>query len=251
MVEKVYYESDFALAVRLPDGVGGNDFELEAYTDGRRVIKFYRYAGKLSTNLIKDDKGRLLALFRDHGLAHGKLQARFNYSRDGLTQVAKWYTNIELTPIAIDASTIPTLDLVGYITQGGGGDSGDSGGGSGDNGDNGDSKPQTPADFAIDVSPVGNITAEQLNVTTITSVYPIASYDLANVRYKKQFGNVWFDTVGEATLSSDKKVLKLTWNVVADNYPTGTALTLEIPAGAIVADNGAKNLEFTAGVTIL
>lgn len=245
MVEKVYYECDFAVAVRLPDGVGDNDFELEAYTDGRRVIKFYRYAGKLSTNLIKDDKGRLLALFRDHGFAPGKLQARFNYERDGLTQVAKWYTNIDLTPIAIDASTIPTLDLVGYITQGG-----DSGG-SGDSGDNGGGKPQTPADFAIDVSPVGNITAEQLNVTTITSVYPIASYDLANVRYKKQFGNVWFDTVGEATLSSDKKVLKLTWNVVVDNYPAGTALTLEIPAGAIVADNNAKNLEFTAGVTII
>lgn len=243
MVEKVYFESDFALAVRLPDGVGDNDFELEAYTDGRRVIKFYRYTGKLSTNLVKDDKGRLLALFRDHGLAHGKLQARFNYSRDGLTQVAKWCTNIELTPIAIDASTIPTLDLVGYITQGGGGDSG----GSGD----GDSKPQTPADFVIDVSPVGNITAAQLNETTITSVYSIASYDLANVRYKKQFGNVWFDTVGEATLSSDKKTLKLVWNVVADNYPAGTALTLEIPAGAIVADNGAKNLEFTADVTIM
>lgn len=236
MVEKVYFESDFALAVRLPDGVGDNDFELEAYTDGRRVIKFYRYAGKLSTNLIKDDKGRLLALFRDHGLTHGKLQARFNYERGGLTQVAKWYTNIELTPIAIDASTIPTLDLVGYITQGGGGDSG----GSGDSG-NDDNKPLTPADFVIYAAPVGNITAEQLNETTITSVYPIASYDLANVRYKKQFGNVWFDTVGEATLSADKKTLKLTWNVVADNYP----------AGAIVADNGAKNLEFTAGVTIL
>lgn len=246
MVEKVYYESDFAVAVRLPDGVGDNDFELEAYTDGRRVIKFYRYAGKLSTNLIKDDKGRLLALFRDHGLAHGKLQARFNYSRDGLTQVAKWYTNIDLTPIAIDASTIPTLDLVGYITQGGGGDSG----GSGDSG-NDDGKPLTPADFVIYAAPVGNITAEQLNETTITSVYPIASYDLANVRYKKQFGNVWFDTVGEATLSADKKTLKLTWNVVADNYPAGTALTLEIPAGAIVADNGTKNLEFTAGVTIM
>lgn len=247
MVEKVYYESDFALAVRLPDGVGDNDFELEAYTDGRRVIKFYRYAGKLSTNLIKDDKGRLFALFRDHGLAHGKLQARFNYERDGLTQVAKWYTNIDLTPIAIDASTIPTLDLVGYITQGG--DSGGSGD-SGDSGDDGDSKPLTPADFVIYASPVGNITAEQLNVTIITSVYPIASYDLANVRYKKQFGNVWFDTVGTASLSADKKQLTLTWNLVADNYPVGTALTLEIPAGAIVADNGAKNLEFTAGVTI-
>lgn len=243
MVEKIYYESDFALAVTLPDGVGDANFELEAYTDGRRVIKFYRYTGKLSTNLIKDDKGRLLALFRDHGLAHGKLQARFNYERDGLTQVAKWYTNIELTPIAIDASTIPTLDLVGYITQGGGGDSGGSG-------DNGGLKPQTPADFVIYASPVGNITAEQLNVTMITSVYPIASYDLANVRYKKQFGNVWFDTVGTATLSADKKQLTLTWNLVDDNYPAGTALTLEIPAGAIVADNGAKNLEFTAGVTI-
>ena len=247
MVEKVYYESDFAVAVRLPGGVGDNDFELEAYTDGRRVIKFYRYSGKLSTNLIKDDKGRLLALFRDHGLTHGKLQARFNYTRDGLTQVAKWYTNIELTPIAIDASTIPTLDLVGYITQGGGdsGDSGDSGGG------DDDSRPQTPADFVIYAAPVGNITAEQLNETTITSVYPIASYDLANVRYKKQFGNVWFDTVGTAALSADKKQLTLTWNLVADNYPAGTALTLEIPAGAIVADNGAKNLEFTAGVTIV
>jgi hypothetical protein len=205
----------------------------------------------LSTNLVKDDKGRLLALFRDHGLAHGKLQARFNYTRDGLTQVAKWYTNIDLTPIAIDASTIPTLDLVGYISQGG--DSGGSGGSgdSGDSGDNDDSKPQTPADFVIYAAPVGNIAAEQLNVTIITSVYPIASYDLANVRYKKQFGNVWFDTVGTAALSADKKQLTLTWNLVADNYPTGTALTLEIPAGAIVADNGAKNLEFTAGVTIV
>lgn len=241
MVEKVYYESDFALAVRLPDGVGDNDFELEAYTDGRRVIKFYRYAGKLSTNLIKDDKGRLLALFRDHGLAHGKLQARINYTRDGLTQVAKWYTNIELTPIAIDASTIPTLDLVGYITQGG----------SGDNGGEDDSIQQRPIDFAPQVSPVGNITVDQMDVTTIRANAPIASYDLSNVRYIKSFGNVWFDTMGEATLSEDKRTLTLTWNIVKGNYPSGTSLTLEIPAGCIVTDDGSKNLEFKANVNIV
>lgn len=245
MQKKIYFESDFAVTVTLPDGVGDSDFALEAYTDGYRVIRFSRTAGELSPNLMHDDKGRLLAIFRNHGLHYGKLIAEFSFTRDGLKQVAKWHPNIELSPITTDSSVIPTLDLVGYITQGGG----DSGG-SGDSG-NDDSKPQTPADFAIDVSPVGNITAEQLNDTTITSVYPIASYDLANVRYKKQFGNVWFDTVGEATLSSDKKTLKLTWNVVVDNYPAGTALTLEVPAGAIVADNGAKNLEFTAGVTIL
>lgn len=244
MQKKIYYESDFAVAVTLPDGVGDSDFTLEAYTDGYRVIRFSRTDGELSPNLVRDDKGRLLAIFRNHGLHYGKLIAEFSFTRDGLRQVAKWHPNIELSPITTDSSVIPTLDLVGYVTQGG--DNGDSGG-SGDD----DSKPLTPADFVIYAAPVGNITAEQLNVTTITSVYPIASYDLANVRYKKQFGNVWFDTMGEATLSEDKKQLKLTWNLVADNYPAGTALTLEIPAGAIVADNGAKNLEFTAGVTII
>ena len=241
MQKKIYYESDFAVAVTLPDGVGDSDFTLDAYTDGYRVIRFSRADGKLSSNLMRDDKGRLLAIFRDHGLRVGKLIAEFSFIRDGLRQVAKWHPNIELSPITTEASVIPTLDLVGYITQGG----------SGDNGGEDDSIQQRPIDFAPQVSPVGNITVDQMDVTTIRVNAPIASYDLSNVRYIKSFGNVWFDTMGEATLSEDKRTLTLTWNIVKGNYPSGTSLTLEIPAGCIVTDDGSKNLEYKANVNIV
>ena len=242
-MSKVNFESDFIAKVTLPASVGEHDFGLDLYTTGQKVIKVSRTGGRLSGHIVEDEAGGFNVIFVDHGLQPGELMAKATYgihsdiAEGTMKIVTKFRTGVELTRGATDAAALPVVELAEIIPGTATGDD--------------DSKPLTPADFVIYASPVGNIRAEELNVTIITSVYPIASYDLANVRYKKQFGNVWFDTVGEATLSSDKKQLVLTWNLVADNYPAGTPLTLEIPAGAIVADNGAKNLEFTAGVTIV
>ena len=243
-MSKVNFESDFIAKVTLPASVGEHDFGLDLYTTGQKVIKVGRTGGRLSGHIVEDEGGGFNVIFVDHGLQPGELMAKATYgihsdiAEGTMKIVTKFKTGVELTRGATDAAALPVVELAEIIP--------------GTSTGEGDSKPQTPVnDFTLYVGPVGDVAAAHLNETTITSIYPIASYDLANVRYKKQFGNVWFDTMGEAVLSEDKKQLKLTWNLVADNYPVGTALVLEIPAGAIVADNGAKNLEYMANVNVV
>lgn len=226
MVEKVYFESDFAVAVRLPDGVGDNDFELEAYTDGRRVVKFYRNDGKLSHNLIKNDKGQLLALFRDHGLTPGKLLARFNFVRDGLMQVARWRTNIELTPIAIDASTIPTPDLVGGAPEGGG---------------------QPSAELPAEVLPApGKANTKTIKVTTIKFSRPVSSADVENVKLVTPNGVLLLGYGGgDYTIDGDTVTINWALDAVEGDYE------LRIPRGAFTLDNGAESAAYNAGYNVV
>ena len=226
MVEKVYYESDFAAVVSLPEGVGDNDFELEVYTDGHRVIKFYRNDGKLSHNLIKNDKGQLLALFRDHGLNPGKLLARFNFVRDGLMQVARWRTNIELTPIAIDASTIPTLDLVGGAPEGGG---------------------QPSAELPAEVLPtMGEATTRTIKTTTIKFSRPVSSADVENVKLVTPNG-VLLLGYGGGDYTIDGATVTINWalDAVEGDYE------LRIPRGAFTLDNGAESAAYNASYNVV
>ena len=107
-------------------------------------------------------------------------------------------------------------------------------------------------DFTPVISPAaGNITVDQMNETVITFESPIASFDPGYVKYIKSFGNVWLETMGEYTISEDKLTLTLNWNLVKGNYPPGTSYTLELPAGCIVLENGAKNLLTQVNYTIV
>ena len=100
-----------------------------------------------------------------------------------------------------------------------------------------------PDDFTPVINPTaGNITVDQMNVTVISVDSPIVSFDPGYVKYIKSIGNVWLETMGEYTISEDKLTLTLNWNLVKGNYPPGTSYTLELPAGCIVLENGAKNL---------
>ena len=106
-------------------------------------------------------------------------------------------------------------------------------------------------DFTPAVSPAaGEITVDQMNETVITFDTPIASFDGNNVRYiKAAGGNVWF--FGTSKISEDKLTLTLTWDLVKGNYPVGTSYTLDLPAGCIVLENGAKNLETRIDYTLV
>ena len=106
-------------------------------------------------------------------------------------------------------------------------------------------------DFTPVVSPAaGEITVDQMNETVITFDTPIASFDGNNVRYiKAAGGNVWF--FGTSKISEDKLTLTLTWDLVKGNYPVGTSYTLDLPAGCIVLENGAKNLETRIDYTLV
>ena len=111
----------------------------------------------------------------------------------------------------------------------------------------------TPDDFTPIVAPAaGDITVDQMDVTVITFESPIASFDNSNVRYiKAAGGNVWLETMGEYTISEDKLTLTFNWNLVKGNYPVGSRYTLDLPAGCIVLENGAKNLETHIDYTIV
>ena len=106
-------------------------------------------------------------------------------------------------------------------------------------------------DFTPVVSPAaGEITVDQMNETVITFDTPISSFDGNNVRYiKAAGGNVWF--FGTSKISEDKLTLTLTWDLVKSNYPVGTSYTLDLPAGCIVLENGAKNLETRIDYTLV
>ena len=113
-------------------------------------------------------------------------------------------------------------------------------------------KAEEVEDFTPVVTPAaGDITVDQMDVTVITFESPIASFDPGYVKYIKSIGSVWFDGVGEYTISEDKLTLTLNWNLVKGNYPVGSSYTLELPAGCIVLENGAKNLETHINYTIV
>ena len=106
-------------------------------------------------------------------------------------------------------------------------------------------------DFTPVISPAaGEITVDQMDVTVITFDTPIASFNDSNVRYiKAAGGNVWF--FGTSKISEDRLTLTLNWELVKGNYPVGTSYTLELPAGCIVLENGAKNLLTTVDYTLV
>ena len=110
---------------------------------------------------------------------------------------------------------------------------------------------ETVEDFTPVVTPAaGDITVDQMNVTVISVDSPIVSFDDSYVRYIKAIGgNVWF--VGSYKISDDKLTLTLNWDLIKGNYPPGTSYTLELPAGCIVLENGAKNLLTQVAYTVV
>ena len=104
-------------------------------------------------------------------------------------------------------------------------------------------------DFTPVVNPAaGNVTAEQIKTTVLSFESPSASFDGSNVGLRHQFGGPWYDYAATGTISEDKLSMTIVW----DFSPTvGTTYTLKLPAGCIVLENGAKNLETNVVYTVV
>ncbi|MBO5749177.1 MAG: Ig-like domain-containing protein, partial [Muribaculaceae bacterium] len=107
----------------------------------------------------------------------------------------------------------------------------------------------TPDDFTPVVAPAaGDVTIEQIKTTVLSFESPIASFDDSDVRYAKNFGSVWCSVAGSYSIAEDKLSLTINWNFSPE---VGLDYTLELPAGCIVLENGAKNLETRIDYTIV
>ena len=104
-------------------------------------------------------------------------------------------------------------------------------------------------DFTPVVNPTaGNVTVEQIKTTVLSFESPIASFDDEDVRYIKPIGNVWCSVAGSYTISEDKLSLTINWDFAPE---VGLTYTLELPAGCIVLENGAKNLLTQVAYTVV
>ena len=105
-------------------------------------------------------------------------------------------------------------------------------------------------DFTPVVNPAaGNVTKEQIKTTVLSFESPIASFDYSDVRYAKStFGSVWCEYAGTVTIAEDKLSLTINWDFAPEE---GIGYTLELPAGCIVLENGAKNLETKVAYTVV
>ena len=105
-------------------------------------------------------------------------------------------------------------------------------------------------DFTPVVNPTaGNVTVDQIKTTVLSFESPIASFDDSDVRYAKPlFGSVWCSVAGSYTISEDKLSLTINWDFSPE---VGLTYTLELPAGCIVLENGAKNLFTQVAYTVV
>ena len=104
-------------------------------------------------------------------------------------------------------------------------------------------------DFTPVVNPTaGNVTKEQIKTTVLSFESPIASFDDSDVRYAKNLGSVWCSVAGSYTISEDKLSLTINWDFSPE---VGLGYTLELPAGCIVLENGAKNLFTQVAYTVV
>lgn len=114
---KKNYESDFILDLRLPDIVGESDFRLEFTTSySRHSYKAGRENGYLSPNLHDMGEGKFKVVFRDHGLAPGRLKVKAYYRRYEalspdyhLVDVSPLLTEVELWSGASDDVPSPAI----------------------------------------------------------------------------------------------------------------------------------------------
>ncbi len=105
-------------------------------------------------------------------------------------------------------------------------------------------------DFTPVINPTaGNVTKEQIKTTVLSFESPIASFDDSDVRYAKPlYGSVWCSVAGSYTISEDKLSLTINWDFSPE---VGLTYTLELPAGCIVLENGAKNLFTQVAYTVV
>lgn len=223
MTEKVYFESDFEIAITLPDSVGDRDFTFEFYTSGHRIVKFYRINGKLSSNLYFDDTGRLTAVFCNHGLRPGKLIGRFRYNnKKDMQSVVRWCSDIELVSNTNVLLDLPELDLIENLPLQ------DSGGAS--------------LEIPVEVTPSsGEANTKTIKTTTLKFRNPIVSYDVENIKMIHPNG-VAFLGYGGGTYSINGNTMVINWNfdAVEGEYE------LRIPNGAFVFENGNSNAVINA-----
>lgn len=234
-IVNIYYESDFIATVKLPEDIADKDFSLEFYTSGTRPVICYKRGGILSPNLIVDGD-EYKVIFRDHRLQPGMVTVKFSYTSDeGLTLSTPFELPYRLTRNKSDVVPLPEINIVGTTDL--------------PEEPEQPEEPEVVEDFTPTVNPnSGNITADNIKTMVITFPSPISTFDGENVRLAKPFGSVWYDYAAEGTISADKKSMSIIW----DFAPTvGLTYTLELPAGCIVLENGAKNVEVKIDYTVI
>ena len=222
MTEKVYFESDFEIAITLPDSVGDRDFTFEFYTSGHRIVKFYRINGKLSSNLYFDD-GRLTAVFCNHGLRPGKLIGRFRYNnKKDMQSVVRWYSDIELVSNTNVLLDLPELDLIENLPLQ------DSGGAS--------------LEIPVEVIPA-DANTKTITTTIIKFSSPITQADVENIKMITPNEVLFLGyNGGTYTISEDKLSIVIDWDfeAIEGEYE------LRIPKGVFMFENGNSNAVINA-----
>ena len=223
MTEKVYFESDFEIAITLPDSVGNRDFTFEFYTSGPRIVKFYRINGKLSSNLYFDDTGRLTAVFCNHGLRPGKLIGRFRYNnKKDMQSVVRWCSDIELVSNTNVLLDLPELDLIENLPLQ------DSGGAS--------------LEIPVEVIPA-DANTKTITTTIIKFSSPISQADVENIKMITPNEVLFLGyNGGTYTISEDKLSIVIDWDfeAIEGEYE------LRIPKGAFMFENGNSNAVINA-----
>lgn len=102
--------------------------------------------------------------------------------------------------------------------------------------------------FDAIISPIGNVTAEDIKRMTIKFPSAMESFDGSNVRLAKNFGSVWYDYAATSTISDDKTTMAIEWDFAPE---VGLTYTLELPEGCIILENGDKNAEKKIPYTII
>lgn len=244
---RINFKSDFIVNILLNEKVGDRDFKIDFFTHPNKMVRFSRYNGVMSSNLKASNNGGVLAIFRKHELTAGRLQVEATFttktdlSPDGeMNDVLPITTDYELVNDAGDMGLMPVIELslTQYFP------STDNDTDNDDENDDGGSVP-TPIppteDFTPTVKPTaGAVTTETIKKTIIQFPSPIAEFNGSDVRYAKNFGSVWYDYGATGTIAEDKMSMTIVWDFAPE---VGLKYTLELPAGCITLENGAKNLE--------
>lgn len=100
-----------------------------------------------------------------------------------------------------------------------------------------DNPTDNPTDNTIYFYP--RVTGD-LKTTIINLDSPISSFNPEDVRYERQYGNVWCSVAGQVNISGDKLTITINWDFAPE---AGVTYTLVLPKGCITLENGNKNEE--------
>ena len=103
-------------------------------------------------------------------------------------------------------------------------------------------------DFAPTVNPTqGEVSIDEIKTTIITLPSPVNTFDSSSVCFTNREEQIWHDNVATSTISDDRLSITITWDFAPK---AGCDYKLLLPAGCIILDNGAKNVETEVTYTI-